>query len=241
MSNSLDEHEAKLEVYYIPQNYEDAGGVLGGRVSTRNFIELVIVCGPIAFLEYKLLHFGWQTNICIALVTICPLAFLCFMGIGGESLSQILFAAIQYMRKRRKLTYRKFDTSKTSPAKFTLGTFVDSVSSVGLKKTVEVINAEKAKRKEEAAAAPKSKKDKGSKHKSAIPHETPASPNHAPSRRETSNSRQNAAFHLEKQHEPRHQKTPREAQNSSQNKVLNSALKEMLIRKLELGDDEDDF
>ena len=28
------EEEAKQEVYYIPDNYDDAGGVLGGRFST---------------------------------------------------------------------------------------------------------------------------------------------------------------------------------------------------------------
>lgn len=99
------EEEAKQEVYYIPDNYDDAGGVLGGRFKTRNAIETAVICGPILFLETKILHFSWQVNISIGLITILPLLFLCAFGIGGESLSQIFTAYTTFRKKRRTLSY----------------------------------------------------------------------------------------------------------------------------------------
>lgn len=79
-------NEEAPQVYYIPGNYEDSGGVLGGRLGTRNAVELCVICGPIAFLEFKLLHFSIQTNLIIAIVTLLPLAAL-FPSISALSLS----------------------------------------------------------------------------------------------------------------------------------------------------------
>ena len=108
------EEEAKQEVYYIPDNYDDAGGVLGGRFSTRNAIEMAVICGPVAFLELKFLRFpSWQVNVCIGLITILPLLILCAFGIGGESLSQIFAAYYRYRKGRRTLSYLCFTDAES--------------------------------------------------------------------------------------------------------------------------------
>ena len=131
-------NEEAPQVYYIPGNYEDSGGVLGGRLGTRNAVELCVICGPIAFLEFKLLHFSIQTNLIIAIVTLLPLAALCIFGIGGETLSQILFALIRYFRKRRLLHYDKFTPVEetTAAGAFSLDKFLDIASSSGVKAAV---------------------------------------------------------------------------------------------------------
>ena len=50
------DEEIRPEVYYIPENFDDAGGVLGGHFSTRNAIEMVVLCGPLGIVELSLIH-----------------------------------------------------------------------------------------------------------------------------------------------------------------------------------------
>lgn len=68
------DEEIRPEVYYIPENFDDAGGVLGGHFSTRNAIEMVVLCGPLGIVEYKvffeLLHVGLQFGLITMMFTI---------------------------------------------------------------------------------------------------------------------------------------------------------------------------
>lgn len=70
------DEEIRPEVYYIPENFDDAGGVLGGHFSTRNAIEMVVLCGPLGIVEYKVffefLHVGLQ----FGLITMCSRLYL---------------------------------------------------------------------------------------------------------------------------------------------------------------------
>lgn len=133
------EDEIRPEIYYIPDNFEDAGGVLGGHFSTRNAIELCVLCGPIAIIEYKLffggfLHVEVQTAIIIMMVSLIPLGALAAFGIGGESLSQILMAYIRFIRKRRKLSYIEFsDLKKAAVESITFDMILDAFSADGFK------------------------------------------------------------------------------------------------------------
>lgn len=133
------EDEIRPEIYYIPDNFEDAGGVLGGHFSTRNAIELCVLCGPIAIIEYKLFFGGFfhveaQTAIIIMMVSLIPLGALAAFGIGGESLSQILMAYIRFTRKRRKLSYIEFsDLKKAAVESITFDMILDAFSADGFK------------------------------------------------------------------------------------------------------------
>lgn len=135
------DEEIRPEVYYIPENFDDAGGVLGGHFSTRNAIEMVVLCGPLGIVEYKVffefLHVGLQFGLITMMFTIVPLAALAAFGIGGESLSQILMAYIRFIRKRRKLSYVEFTDKMVAydTAFWSLNGILDSIASEGFKGT----------------------------------------------------------------------------------------------------------
>lgn len=136
------DEEIRPEVYYIPENFDDAGGVLGGHFSTRNAIEMVVLCGPLGIVEYKVffefLHVGLQFGLITMMFTIVPLAALAAFGIGGESLSQILMAYIRFIRKRRKLSYVEFTDKMVvyDTAFWSLNGILDSIASEGFKGTL---------------------------------------------------------------------------------------------------------
>ena len=152
---SHDEEEA--QIYYIPGNYDEGGGVLGGRIKTRNCAELVVLCGPLAYLEYKFLHFTLQTNIIIFACTLIPLAALCIFGIADESLSQILMAFIRFFTSIRLFSYTHFTSeAKDESGKFSLDKFLDSVSTSGWKNTMTKMREQNALKAEQ-----QQKNDKG--------------------------------------------------------------------------------
>lgn len=136
------DEEIRPEVYYIPENFDDAGGVLGGHFSTRNAIEMVVLCGPLGIVEYKVffefLHVGLQFGLITMMFTIVPLAALAAFGIGGESLSQLLMAYIRFIRKRRKLSYVEFTDKMVvyDTAFWSLNGILDSIASEGFKGTL---------------------------------------------------------------------------------------------------------
>ena len=131
------EPEEQQQAYYIPWNYDDAGGVLGGKITTRNAIELAVICGPLAFLEYHLLRFSWQVNLTIAMITLIPLAAFCLIGFGRESISQRVFALYRFHKRQRKLSYMYFTEYKgVGNRKFSIDNFLDDVATVGLKKAI---------------------------------------------------------------------------------------------------------
>lgn len=143
--------EEEPQVYYIPGNYDEGGGVAGGRIKTRNFVELVVLCVPVAFLEYKFLPFSLQTNLIIFLVTIIPLAALCIFGINSESLSQILMDVFQFFTSVKHYSYTMFSRrEKTEKKGFSLDRFLDSISTNGVKKTMDNMRKENALKTKEA-------------------------------------------------------------------------------------------
>ena len=81
-----DEEESRMR-FYIPQNFEEAGGYLGGKIGRRNGIELLVICGPLAYIELKMLRFSVEVKICIAIVTLIPLACLCIFVMEYEMIS----------------------------------------------------------------------------------------------------------------------------------------------------------
>lgn len=216
------DEEVKQEVYYIPDNFEDAGGVLGGHFTQRNAIELLVLCGPLAYLELKLLRFSIETNIIIMMLTLIPLAALCAFGINGESLSQILVAFIRYRRKRRKLSYFEFSDSTAESAvekKFTFDSFLDSVTSKGLKGTMEDIKSAKEHRKADGTEGEEADADEAKPHKKS-------------KKKATAQPRHKDGHHSQPGH-----KAPPAAHGKAG--MMNSALKEKLLKKLELGEDDE--
>ena len=253
------EEEAKQEVYYIPDNYDDAGGVLGGRFSTRNAIEMAVICGPVAFLELKFLRFpSWQVNVCIGLITILPLLILCAFGIGGESLSQIFAAYYRYRKGRRTLSYLCF-TDAESDEEIVLEAETPRTDKKKTKAEKKEKTHETKMRKKHEYAPKKAEKPQAHKapkeppRQQRAPQEPPrygygtggqqavAAANSANIKKEFASDyaaweAATRAAQANRAAEPK--RTERKRPTTSNNKFLNSAMKEMLLRKLELGEDE---
>lgn len=205
MNLASEEKEINHEEYYIPDNYEDSGGVLGGHFSTRNATELALICGPLAFLELKTLHFSIETNLIIMIVTLAPLSVLCAFGVAGESISQIILAIIRFQRKRRKLSYISF-TDSDGPVP-------------QMKKRLD------------------SCRDMLANKQLFGPHAKKWNTSHSIKDDHTKQAPQVAMDDDKPSRSERHRPSQRHDKNSH---LMNAALKEMLLRKLELGEDEED-
>lgn len=273
------EEDIRPEVYYIPENFEDAGGVLGGRLTTRNAIEMAVLCGPLAFIETKLffgvLNLGLQLSAIIMMFTIVPLAALAAFGIGGESLSQLLLAYIRFSHKRRKLSYVEFTDKLVlySSNLMSLDGILDSISSDGIKGTLLKIkkyretmkqgemdsNAEDWDDTEDMAeeeltrdipenipheernapdtvttvkSAPKRKERKTRLSKKEKKPRKAASKSQAKKKAFRPKAKQNI---LEKP-----KREPAVKQKKEESVWMKSAMREVLLKKLELGDDDED-
>lgn len=230
------EDEARPEIYYIPENFEDAGGVLGGHFSTRNAIELCVLCGPLAVIEYKIffggaINLGPQTSIIIMLFTIVPLAALAAFGIGGESLSQILMAYIRFSRKRRKLSYIEFsDLKNTAVKSITFDMILDAFSADGFKGIKKLFQDHKAAMANASTITAEEEED--FENDEDIEDEE-----FEPDVSEESNSygRKFAKPNV-KLPKIERRKTPKK-----KSQFMDSALKEVLLKKFELGEDDEEY
>lgn len=223
------EEEVKLDSYVIPSNYDDAGGVLGGHFETRNAIELCVVCGPVAFLEYNLLHFSWRMNITIAILTLLPLAALCAFGIGGESVSQKLSCILRFNRNRRKLRYISFvsmDEVQDGPHGLLAALSALLAGDIpGFKAAIRkptYTHTEAEDETEEVADMP----NVNQRYKRPM-----RNPNTSHPATEAQSYVKAKAARPDRQYKQRPQ--------TQNNRWMNSAMAEMLLRKLELGDDEE--
>lgn len=175
--------ESRPETYYIPPNYEDAGGLFGGHFTQRNGIEMAAIGAPLVYINAKFIfpNVGIELGLIIAMLTIIPPVALCAFGIRGESITQILVAFVRYAKKKRKLSYLHFYD----------GTHIDTNKS-SKQASDESITFE--------GSAEMESDDASTTHKGRT----------------------------------RKQRAP------IQTHILNSAMKEILLRKLELGDDDDE-
>ena len=242
------EEEYRQEAYYIPSNFKDAGGVLGGKLGKRNAIELFVICAPIAMIEYKILFpliHNMEAKIIIAMVTLLPLVFLCAFGIGGESLSQIALAYYRFRKGRRTLHYRNFtnpDDVSAISATSKLDKFMSDANSEGFAAAMKNMSADSAKVKEAGKkAAEKEEADsrtardtrKGDKRA-----DLKSDVNKKHERGGTSKTGYNEASKHQESKAHRGSKNSKPTR-SRQSGLISSATKEMILRKLELGDDDD--
>lgn len=185
----FDEQEGLPIEYSIPQNYEDAGGLLGGRFTQRNGIEMAIVGAPLAWINMNLIfpNVPVQTGIIIFILSVLPPVFLCAIGIGGESVSQFLFAFFRFLRKRRFLSFIAFFDGKKGSQAFDLQSVLNTFKS-------SLYEEEEDEEEDE-----------------------------------------------EEEEMPPIEKTPKEKKPEGHMHIMNSAMKEMLLRKFELTDEDDDI
>lgn len=93
------------EVYHIPNNFTDAGRVMG-LFELRNLVEAVLLALPTLYLCIALLPFSLTPKIIITLSVVVPLAGIGLIGISDDSLTRWLAAWWRWRRRRRVLFYR---------------------------------------------------------------------------------------------------------------------------------------
>ena len=273
------DEEIRPEVYYIPENFDDAGGVLGGHFSTRNAIEMVVLCGPLGIVEYKVffefLHVGLQFGLITMMFTIVPLAALAAFGIGGESLSQILMAYIRFIRKRRKLSYVEFTDKMVAydTAFWSLNGILDSIASEGFKGTFlkmkkyreNIKNGTAAKNEFEDENIDDYQEDDiveandipsipETETSAEVPSDVPRKSIFAktpkkkkqlkpvkPKKLKPVKVKKNQAMDTALQAPIKKAKPPRQKKPKAESVWMKSAMREVLLQKLELGDDDDDI
>jgi len=197
-----EELESRAEVYCIPPNFEDAGGVMGGRLSERNAIEAAILCIPFTVIYLKFIFplIRPTLGIVILIFAVAPGLFLSIFGIKGESVSQFLFAVIRFHRHKRLHSYIGFteeDAGELKPKGI-----LDTIAQNGYKALFQ----------KEAGAQksqPNNAKEKGEK---------------------------NTVKHDIKSKQAKH----KNQKQSSHGGIMSSALKENLLKKLELTNEDDE-
>ena len=231
---ATNEEEFRPEVYHIPPNFKEAGGVLGGRVGKRNAIELALIGGPIAFLEFKImpaLHWSLQTEIIVAMVTLIPLAYICAFGFQGETLTQILFAYFRFVKKKRVLSYNSFSmgTSGTS-VETKKDKFLENVATVGLVKAITLLTDPS-----QAVAIDADRFDKP--YEESVATEEKTRPDLAQKLRNLQEKWESDVD--EEEDEPIAEPVKKKKKKSSTGWLISGAKREELLHKLELGEDDD--
>jgi low affinity Fe/Cu permease len=104
--SSRDE-EYEKNVYIIPGNVADSGGIFGGRVRTRNFIEAALVgfiMGLIWWLATRpITSYTIKTALFVILFPFPVLITL--IGARDESALQFIMEVIAFRRKRRQMVF----------------------------------------------------------------------------------------------------------------------------------------
>ena len=94
-------------VYAIPANYTDSGKLFGGMLEPRNAIETVVLAVLLGYPELMLIPMSGTVRIIVMTLTIIPTAVVSMMGIDGYSLFQYLGHILRYLKRRRKLHFRR--------------------------------------------------------------------------------------------------------------------------------------
>ena len=102
-------------VYAIPANYTDSGKLFGGMLEPRNAIETVVLALLLGYPELILIPMPGTVRVIVVTLTILPVSVASMMGIDGYSLFQYLGHIFRYLKRRRKLHFRRagypYDTS----------------------------------------------------------------------------------------------------------------------------------
>ncbi|MCL2840326.1 MAG: ATP-binding protein [Defluviitaleaceae bacterium] len=150
--------EDSPDIYYIPPNYTDSGGVFGGTFKVRNAIEAAIIVGLLGWLLLNVTtNLGIETRIIILLAVLMPIGFLALVGVIGLSISQFLMAFIRFIFKRKIIGHtafqavadaeaeeeKRWDGDNAVPPSSHLSRFIDRIKSrrgktEGKSKTIEL-------------------------------------------------------------------------------------------------------
>ena len=93
--------------YVIPANYTDSGKWLGGLLSFRNAMETVVLLAGLGYIEGALIPMSGMVRIIVMVLTMLPLGLITMMGIDGDSLFEYVGHIFRFLRRKRKLHFKK--------------------------------------------------------------------------------------------------------------------------------------
>ena len=99
--------ESKEEIYVIPHNYTDGGGVFRGMFRLRNVIEGVIMAFITGFPIYKWLPMPDYIKLIMIPVLSGGLLIFGCAGINNEAVSANVLYMFKFLLSRRRLVYEK--------------------------------------------------------------------------------------------------------------------------------------
>ena len=99
--------EEENKYYVIPANYTDSGKWLGGLLSFRNAMETVVLLAGLGYIEAVLIPMSGTVQIIVMVLTMLPLGLITMMGIDGDSLFEYVEHIIKFIRRKRKLHFKK--------------------------------------------------------------------------------------------------------------------------------------
>ena len=97
------------QIYAIPANYTDSGRLFGGTVAPRNALETLIITVILGYVDLFLIPMPTMTKVIVSVITLIPLAMVSMMGIDGDSLFQYMGNVLGFMKRKRKLHFRRPD------------------------------------------------------------------------------------------------------------------------------------
>lgn len=99
--------EEENKYYVIPANYTDSGKWFGGLLSFRNAVETVVLLAGLGYIEGALIPMSGMVRIIIMVLTMLPLGLITMMGIDGDSLFEYVGHIFRFIRRKRKLHFKK--------------------------------------------------------------------------------------------------------------------------------------
>ena len=90
---------------YIPTNFTDAGKLLG-MFETRNAVECILLCVPLALAAISLSPFGLTGTIVMALCVLIPTGGFALIGVQDHSLFTFLRIYRLFRKSKGIRTYR---------------------------------------------------------------------------------------------------------------------------------------
>ena len=99
--------EEENKYYVIPANYTDSGKWLGGLLSFRNAVETVVLLAGLGYIESALIPMSGMVRIIVMVLTMLPLGLITMMGIDGDSLFEYVGHIFKFLRRKRKLHFKK--------------------------------------------------------------------------------------------------------------------------------------
>lgn len=233
------DQEERQEVYIIPQNYGDAGGILGYRITWRFVIDLLTLGVPLILINW-ILPVSILIHLVIALITLFPVFAFAFIGIDGESPSQLIISIIRFRLQRCKFSYISFSAPVSEGSPFQIKRL-----QARIKKAEKVALTAPAKPKEptqKVKVAPAKKKpiskraDQKAEPKPVrqVKQVTKLEPPERESMPEPKKAARTPKIKLERN------RPPKVRQASPNAGLLRGAIMESLIEKFELSKDDDD-